>query len=166
MLFLLFQLGNDRYALEAKRVVEVIPCLALKGLPQAPRGVAGMINYRGRPIPAVDLSALVLNHPAADLLSTRIIVIQVPDEHGGARLVGLVAERATETFRKEPTEFVDPGMSPEDASYLGPVFMDPLGPVQWVKEDRLLSDPVRQLLSTLRGAATEDGCSGTFGENP
>ena len=40
MLFLLFQLGNDRYVLEASRVVEVVPLLALKQLPQAPEGVA------------------------------------------------------------------------------------------------------------------------------
>ena len=49
MLFLLFQLGKDRYALEASRVVEVVPLLALKQLPQAPKGVAGIFNYRGPP---------------------------------------------------------------------------------------------------------------------
>ena len=32
MLFLLFQLGNDRYALEASRVVEVVPMLELNQL--------------------------------------------------------------------------------------------------------------------------------------
>ena len=54
MLFLLFQLGKERYALEATRVVEVVPLLALKQLPQAPKGVAGIFNYRGRPVPAGD----------------------------------------------------------------------------------------------------------------
>ena len=43
MLFLLFRLGHDRYALEARRVVEVVPLLALKKIPQAPRGVVGEI---------------------------------------------------------------------------------------------------------------------------
>ena len=38
MLFLLFQLGNDRYALDASRVVEVLPLVELKHLPLAPRG--------------------------------------------------------------------------------------------------------------------------------
>ena len=37
MLFLLFQMGKDRYALEASRVVEVVPMLALNQLPQAVR---------------------------------------------------------------------------------------------------------------------------------
>jgi len=50
MLFLLFQLGQDRYALEASRVIEVLPLVSLKRIPQAPRGVAGLFNYRGRPV--------------------------------------------------------------------------------------------------------------------
>src|SRR6266403_5966949 len=82
MLFLLFQLGNDRYALEAKRVVEVVPLLALKRIPQAPRGVAGIFNYRGRPVPAVDLSELALGQPANERLSTRIIIIHYQDATG------------------------------------------------------------------------------------
>ena len=44
MLFLLFQLGKERYALPASRVVEVVPLLELKQLPQAPKGVAGIFN--------------------------------------------------------------------------------------------------------------------------
>ena len=55
MLILLFQLGKDRYALEASRVVEVVPLLALKHLPQSPPGIAGVFNYRGRPVPASDI---------------------------------------------------------------------------------------------------------------
>ena len=62
MLFLLFQIGKDRYALEASRVVEVVPLLALKELPQAPKGVAGLFNYRGALVPAVDLSELARRH--------------------------------------------------------------------------------------------------------
>ena len=35
MLFLLFQLGADRYALPARDVAEVLPLVALKGVPGA-----------------------------------------------------------------------------------------------------------------------------------
>ena len=35
MLFLLFQLGKDRYALEARRVVEVVPLLARRKQPMS-----------------------------------------------------------------------------------------------------------------------------------
>jgi chemotaxis-related protein WspB len=146
MLFLLFQLGHDRYVLEARRVVEVLPLLALKQIPQAPRGVAGLFNYRGRPVPAVDLSELTLGQPARQSMSTRIIVVNYPDGAGGNRLLGLIAEQATEIVRKEPNDFVDSGVNMGAAPYLGPVAMDQHGVIQWVREQRLLPEPVRDLL--------------------
>lgn len=146
MLFLLFQLGHDRYVLEARRVVEVVPLLALKQIPQAPRGVAGIFNYRGQPVPAVDLSELTLGQPARQSLSTRIILVDYPDEAGKSRLLGLVAEQVTEIIRKEPADFVDSGVKMSAAPYLGPVAMDNHGVIQWVREQRLLPQPVRDLL--------------------
>ena len=146
MLFLLFQLGNDRYALEVTRVVEVVPLLALKQLPQAPRGVAGIFNYRGRPVPAIDLSELSLGRPASERLSTRIIIIKYADPSGADHLLGLIAEHATEMVRKEINDFTQPGVHVEGAPYLGPVLLDPKGVIQWIHERHLLSDEVRQLL--------------------
>ncbi len=146
MLFLVFQIGKERYALEASRVVEVLPLLTIKPLPQAPKGVAGLFNYRGQPVPAVDLSEITSGKPASELLSTRIIVIKYPDSNGRIRLLGLIAERATGTLNKEMHDFVDPGLRLSDAPYLGPLLLDNNGPIHWLYEQRLLSEPVRQLL--------------------
>ena len=146
MLFVLFQLGEDRYALDASRVVEVVPLLTLKELPQAPKGVAGIFNYRGQPVPAIDLSQLTLGRRAAERLSTRIIIINYTDSSGGKHLIGLVTERATEMLRRDPKDFLEPGIRVAAAPYLGPVLMDDKGAIQWIDENRLLSDSVRQLL--------------------
>ena len=146
MLFLLFQLGNDRYALEASRVVEVVPLLALKQLPQAPKGVAGIFNYRGRPVPAVDLGELTIGRPASEHFSTRIIIVRYPDDRGTDHLLGLIAEHATELLRKEPKDFSEAGAKFETAPYLGPVLMDGNRAIQRIYEHRLLPEPVRQLL--------------------
>ena len=146
MLFLLFQLGNDRYALEASRVVEVVPLLELKQLPQAPKGVAGIFNYRGRPVPAVDLCALTLGQPARERFSTRIIIVNYPDDRGTNHLLGLIAEHATEMLRKDVKEFQDSGVKLSAAPYLGPILMDDKCPVQWIYEQRLLPEPVRNML--------------------
>src|SRR5215468_7034069 len=121
MLFLLFQLGNDRYALEASRVVEVVPLLELKKIPGAPRGVAGIFNYRGRPVPAVDLSELTLGQTAAERLSTRIVVIQYPDEAGRFQPLGLIAEHATEIIRRDRKDFAEAGLKMGAPDYLGPI---------------------------------------------
>ncbi len=146
MLFLLFQLGNGRYALEASRVVEVVPLLALKPLPQAPKGVAGIFNYRGRPVPAVDLGELTVGQRASEHFSTRIIIVQYPDDRGCPHLLGLIAEHATETLRKDPQEFLEPGVKLEAAPYLGPILMEGNHAIQRIYEHRLLPEPVRQLL--------------------
>lgn len=146
MLFLLFQLGNDRYALEASRVVEVVPLLDMKQLPQAPKGVAGIFNYRGHPVPAVDLSALTLSQPASQRFSTRIIIVNYPDGNGTNHLLGLIAERATDTLRRDASDFADSGLKLSQAPYLGPILMDDQSPIQWIYEQRLLPEPVRDVL--------------------
>lgn len=146
MLFLLFQLGEVRYALQATSVVEVVPLLEMKRLPQAPRAVAGIINYRGRPVPAIDLSELTLGHACAERLSTRIIIVNYTDLIGRGHLLGLVAENATDLLHKDPTELSTPTGPMHSAPYLGPVFVDARGPVQCLREEHLLSEPVRDLL--------------------
>jgi len=153
MLFLLFQLGKDRYALEASRLVEVVPLLDLKELPQAPKGVAGIFNYRGRPVPAVDLSALTLGRPARERLSTRIIIVNYPGENGAHHLLGLIAENATGMLRKEAKDFIDPGVKIGASPFLGPILADAHGAIQWVHEQRLLPEPVSKLLFSEPAAA-------------
>jgi chemotaxis-related protein WspB len=153
MLFLLFQVGEDRYALEATRIVEVVPLLELKPLSQAPQGVAGIFDYRGCPVPVLDLSALILGRPADELLSTRIIIVNHPDEFGTNHLLGLMAERATGTLRKDAREFTAPGLQKGSSPHLGPILMDDSGPIQWVHEQRWLPQGVCKLLFSERAPA-------------
>jgi chemotaxis-related protein WspB len=146
MLFLLFQLGADRYAIEAQQAVEVVPLLELKRIPQAPPGVAGIVNYRGRPVPTVDLCALTLGRPAREQLSTRIIILRLTDAAGRPQLIGVVAERATDLLRKEGREVFQPGAPPARGGFLGPVMMDEKGFLQLVRPDHLLTESVREAL--------------------
>jgi chemotaxis-related protein WspB len=146
MLFLLFQLGKDRYALQASRVLEVLPLVELRQIPDAPKGVAGIFNYHGRPVPAVDLSELTLGQPSDPRLSTRIIVINYPDEQGALHPLGLIAEHATEIIRRDQRQFLEPGHKLGGAPYLGPVLMDSGGVIQWIHEQRLLPERARDLL--------------------
>jgi chemotaxis-related protein WspB len=146
MLFLLFRLGNDRYAIEAKQVVEVLPLLAAKQIPHAPPEVRGAFDFRGQPVPLIDLSQLALGRPARDHLSTRNVLVHCPDGRGGTRLLGLVAEHVTETFRREAGDFRDAGVDLPEARWLGPVASDVGGLVQWVQVDELLSPDLQALL--------------------
>ena len=146
MLFLQFQLGKDRYALDSSQVVEVLPLLGIKQIPQAPAGVAGAFNYRGKPVPVIDLSELALGRPARLHMSTRIIIVRYPDGNGTQHLLGLIAEKATETVRRDPADFADSGVVNDGAPYLGPVATDPNGLVQRIEVTRLLPAAVRDVL--------------------
>jgi chemotaxis-related protein WspB len=146
VLFLLFRLGTDRYALDATQVAEVLPLVAVTRLPQAPPAVAGIFNYRGAPVPAIDLSQLALGRAALRSLSTRIILVRFPGDAGVTYPLGLIAERATETLRRKPADFVASGVSNAAARYLGPVAMDEHGPVQRIELGELLPPTLRELL--------------------
>ncbi len=146
MLFLLFQVGADRYALETSRVVEVVPLLEFKRMAHAPKGVAGFFNYRGQTVPAVDLSQLTLGRPAAECLSTRIVIVKQLGSNGDEHLLGLIAEHATDMLHKSTLEFGTAPGQLRSAPYLGPVIMDDKGPVQWLREQHLFPEPVRKQL--------------------
>jgi len=146
MLFLLFQLGNDRYALDATRVVEVLPLVNLKIIPQAPRGVAGIFNYRGRPVPAIDLSELTLGKSAEEKLSTRIILLDYLADDDQSHLIGLIAEHATEMIRRNKTDFTDAGLKLPGVPFLGATLADERGVVQLIHDQKLLSNDVREFI--------------------
>jgi len=143
MLFLLFQLGENRYALDAREVAAVLPLVAIVQIPQAPPAIAGIFNYRGESVPAIDLSQILLGRPALRRLHTRIVLVNYRAEDGKTHPLGLVAERTTETLQRDPAEFASSGVS---LAHLGPVATDERGLAQWVEVNQLLPAPVRDLL--------------------
>jgi chemotaxis-related protein WspB len=141
MVYLLFQIGADRYALEASRVAAVEPRVRLKRIPGAAAGVAGVFDYHGTAVPVVDLSAMALGRPAQENLSTRIVVAHYEE----GKLLGLLAEKAVDTARFEAADFQDPGVT--GAPYLGPVAAGARGGmIQRVELARLLTPEVREAL--------------------
>lgn len=145
MLHVLVQLGSDRYALPARDIVEVLPLVALKSLPGAPRGVAGLLDYRGTAVPVVDLSALALGVAAAPRVSTRLLLVRYTPARGGEQLLGLIAERTTETLQRAPEDF-RPAEVEGGAHYLGPVVHDARGLIQRVEIASLLTGELRAAL--------------------
>jgi len=146
VLFLLFQLGKDRYAIDVRQVAEVLPLIAVKQIPRAPAAVSGALDYRGVAVPLIDLSQLALGRPAQPRLSTRIVLVHYPDGSGQSRLLGLLAEHVTETLRCAASDFRESGVSVPDAPYLGRVASDAHGLVQWIEVEQLLPADVRDLL--------------------
>ena len=129
-------------------MTRVLPLVALKAIPGAPRGVAGLIDYRGAAVPAIDLSALALGRAAARRVSTRVFMVNYPcsARAGDTRLLGLIAEHATEMTSKAPGDFQFSGVRTEGTRYLGPVATDARGLIQRVEIAELLDDTLRAAL--------------------
>ena len=153
MLFLIFQVGAHRYAIDAGQVAEVLPLVVINAIACAPEEIAGVLVYRGAPVPVVDLSQLLEGRPAERRLSTRVVVVHYPlgkdGVKGKTRLLGLIAEKATETIRREAPEFVESGVVNDRAPYLGSVAPDARGMVQRVDIGRLLTARHQMLFGQL-----------------
>jgi chemotaxis-related protein WspB len=126
MQLLILTAGEQSYALEAQAVVEVLPMIPTRPVPHLPDYVIGMVAYRGRLIPVVDLARRLSGVFARRRLSTRMIVVEfVPDTLPGAAppdhkvRMGLVAENMVSIGRAEDTVTVFSGMHLENAPYLG-----------------------------------------------
>jgi chemotaxis-related protein WspB len=146
MLFLIFELGKDRYALDVRQIAAVLPLVGVKQIPKAPAAMNGLFNYRGTPVPVIDLSQLTLGRPSARRLSTRMVLVHYPDQSGTMHLLGLIAERVTETARHEASDFVASGITNAGAPYLGPVATDARGLLQWIDVRTLLPPSFRDML--------------------
>lgn len=146
VLFLQFQLGRDRYALDARQVAKVLPLISLKQIPAAPAWVAGAFVYQGAPVPVIDLNQLALGRPANRRLGTRIALVHYPQPGAGSHLLGIIVEQATRTLRRASSDFTDCGIANDGAPYLGPVAQDANGLVQSIRVQDLLPAPVQALL--------------------
>jgi chemotaxis-related protein WspB len=146
MLFILFRLGKERYALEAAHVIEVIPRLPLRPQPGTPDYVAGLFNYHGVVVPVLNLGTLTLGAPCLERLSTRIILIDYTLQSGVKKVLGLIAEAVTDAVRKEPSDFVAAGVEAGQSPYLGKLAIDEGGMVQCVLPKHLLPVETERLL--------------------
>lgn len=148
-LFLLFRIGADRYALDSAEVAEVLPLGPVKQIPGAPEWVCGLMTRHGQPVPVIDITALATGTPAAARTSTRTALVhyrRARDSGTQPRVLGLRLEHANETLRCAPASFIDGGIDPTHARYLGPVRHDPRGLIQWVHVGALLPDAVHAML--------------------
>ena len=148
MLFILFTLDNERYVIDATQVERLMPLTPQsppKTIPGAPSWVAGVLEHEGAPLPVIDLPALALGRPAAQLMSTRVVLVRYPHA-GTVRLLALLLEGATRTIRLDADAFNDAGIDMPNARYLGPVASEAGGLVQWIRIEHLLPDDVKALL--------------------
>lgn len=146
MLYLLLRMGDERYALEARRIVEVVPLVLIKPLPHTPAYVAGLFDYRGQWVPVIDLCRLTSERSCIHHQTTRIILVEYLGNTGSSHTLGLLAEQVTETIKLKTTDFQAAGIQVTDAPYLGGLAKSADTPVQLLDIEQLLPEALRQSL--------------------
>jgi chemotaxis-related protein WspB len=153
MLLLTFTAGANQYAVDVAQIIELVPRVELHKIPHAPAALAGLLSYRGKVVPVIDLGLLLGVAPCQERLSTRIILVNdSPQDHhrrnrdgGGSseetdspeakqkpdpNLLGLMAECVCDLTYIEPEHVVPTPVSLPRALYLGDIFRTKAGIVQ------------------------------------
>lgn len=146
MLCLQFKIGGERYLIEAKDVMEIVPFAHLKKVPMAPGYVAGLLNYRGSSIPVIDVCRLMGEKGCEAKLGSRIALIDYAHDGGKKACIGLLIEHMTETVSMRESDFSPSGVNLKDHPYLGGVAMDGAAIVQRLNVDKILPDEARHIL--------------------
>ena len=117
--YLAFHLGDEEYALDIRRISEIIKLREFTDIPRAPGFILGIISLRGVVVPVFDLRCR-LNLGVSELLpTTRIVVCQHEDVS-----VGLLVDSINQVFNLiddevEPPPGVLSGLDREMVSGLG-----------------------------------------------
>lgn len=150
MLILGLSIGDERYGVEATKVIEVVPLITLRKVPLADKSIRGIFNYRGRPTPVVDLCQLFENRDCANNLSTRIIIVEYKALSGITRSIGLIAEKMTNVMSCEINEMENSGIHQAQNDFLGLIYTHNTEMIQLIDTNKILPDSIsNQLMSEL-----------------
>jgi chemotaxis signal transduction protein len=115
MPWLRFEVSGQAYAIPLASVVEVTGAQRPHLIPRIPLEIAGVLNVRGEPLPAVDGGALLTGSPAAR--HRHVLVL----ERGELR-IGVLVGQVRRIEREIPVSLAEPGET-ENAL------------VEWVNQD-------------------------------
>jgi chemotaxis-related protein WspB len=151
MLALTFEAAGQRFALETRHVVEVLPWVRVQPVARAPAWVAGFFSYRGEVTPLLDLGRLVGGAPCECRYNSRVLILNLPGP-GGSRPAGLLAERVGTAQLPDREGRQLPLAEGEDA--WGPLLLDDRGVFQLLDVARLVPAAERQALTALPPGGT------------
>jgi purine-binding chemotaxis protein CheW len=92
--FIRFNIGNEEYGLEIRKVKEVIRYKEFTRLPKTPAFVKGIINLRGDVIPVIDLREKFGLEQDDYTEMTRVIVVEVEEKS-----IGMVVDSVSHVIR-------------------------------------------------------------------
>lgn len=137
MQLLTFTVAGQTYAIESRRVIEVLPLVPARPIPHMPDYIRGIFTYRGRLVPLVDLAVRLAMGRLQERLSTRVIVVQFAAAREGQQL-GLVAENVISICSTTDAEASLPALEFREAPFLGRILRLGGRTIQLLEVDALL----------------------------
>lgn len=156
MLLLTFQIGNEHYAVNAIEIIEILPLTTIQSIQQAPRFIAGMLNYRQNIVPVVDLVQLINKRPHKKVLSSRIIVMNYPMGNKN-KTIGIIAEKVTDTINADDDRISYSKISIPNADYLGKIQNQSGKFIQLIDIKSILPQQVQNMLYQNNSTDTAQG---------
>jgi len=120
MQLLAFTVGAEDYAIESRRVSEVLPLVKARPIPRLPDFVRGVFTHRGRLVPLIDLGWLLADQPLREKLSTRVIVVEFSTGTEDQRVrLGVAAENVLSLCFSDESVASLPAIRSPAAPFLG-----------------------------------------------
>ena len=110
-----FHLGNEEFGIAIKRVQEINRTIDITRIPNAPAYVEGVVNFRGKIIPIINLRSKLGLVEAEQDKATRIMVVEIE-----GRILGFIVDSVSEVLRiNDPNIEPPPGVTgSNDAVYI------------------------------------------------
>jgi purine-binding chemotaxis protein CheW len=102
--YLTFALGRESYAVDVRKVREIIRMTNITAVPQMPDFIQGVINLRGKIIPVIDLRVRFGLPNAATTDKTCIVVVQIQAGANTRRETGLIVDSVDEVLNLSASE--------------------------------------------------------------
>ncbi len=136
--YVVFKLGKEEYGIDIMNVREIVQYQECVKIPNSPKFIEGIINFRGKVIPIICLKKRFRMEDKTIDANTRIIVINLND-----RQIGFLVDEASQTIRLDDAN-IDP--TPEIISGIERKYITGVGK----HDDRLI------ILIDLEKVLTED----------
>lgn len=101
--YLAFQLGNEEYALDIKRISEIIRVREFTGIPRTPEFILGIVSLRGVVVPVFDLRRRLDLGASATMPTSRVVICQLDDA-----TVGLLVDSINQVVNLSDDEIEPP----------------------------------------------------------
>ncbi len=141
---LLFRVGSECFAISLRDIEVILPVPILEPLSGGGPGVAGLLRFRERRIPVIDVSVLRGAEPICPLISTRLVLLQ--SSAANPSRLALMVEHALEVVELAPVDALPNAVTDERDYWLFPEVISS-GPflVRIANWSKLLTEELLQL---------------------